>query len=411
MAQWRRERLGISKHRTHSLNDMKDNQRKSMQLRLWQSLKILLITALLAGLIYRIGFAPTRVVEHQVTSGEIIAEVMGTGTLEARVKATISSKVSGLISKVLVDQGDRVSRGDLLVELDDEELSQQVAIAQANLAAKNAAIERLMSDKKRSAAILTQSTQLLDRMQRAIASRSVSQTDLDKANEMFAVAEAGLARSEAAITEGQKELIAAKETLQFRKAGLKNTKVLAPFDGLIVRRQRDPGDIVLPGSAVLKIVSTEQLWVSAWVDESEMAKIEPGQPARVIFRSEPNHPYSGKVTRLGRETDRESREFVVDVTVIESPENWAIGQRAEVYIEEGRKESAILIPAEFVQWQGTTSGVFVRTGNRAVWHSIKQGLRNDEFIEVIEGVHVGDAVVITAKSNARLRDGEKISLQ
>lgn len=382
-----------------------------MKQRLWQLLKLVLVAAIIAGLVYKVKFSPRFVVEHRIENGEIVAEIMGTGTLEARVKATISSKISGLISEVLVDQGDRVSKGDLLVELDDEELKQQVAIARANLASKKAAIERLITDKKRGTAILTQAKQLLGRMLKAIETRAISQTDLDKSNETFAVAEAGLARAEAAITEGQKELITAEETLQFHKAELANTKVRAPFDGLIVRRQRDPGDIVLPGSAVLKLVSTEELWVSAWVDETEIAKVNTGQSARVIFRSEPEHPYTGKVARLGRETDRETREFIVDVSVLESPKNWAVGQRAEVYIEAGRKDSVLLVPTNYVQWRDGTAGVFVHTNHRANWRPIKLGLQNEKVIEVLEGLKASDAVVIAAKSKDSLVDGQKIKVR
>ena len=57
------------------------------------------------------------------------------------------------------------------------------------------------------------------------------------------------------------------------------------------------------------------LWISAWVDETELARIDEGQPARVVFRAEPDHSYEGRVTRLGRETDRETRECTVDVRV------------------------------------------------------------------------------------------------
>ncbi len=390
---------------------MKDEKQQAIKQRLWQLLKLLLIAAVVAGLVYKIKFSPTPVIEHRIESGEILTEVMGTGTLEARFKATISSKISGLVSKVLVDQGDRVSKGDLLVVLDDEELKQQVAIAQANLVAKKAAIERLTTDKNRDAAILTQAGQLLNRIQKAIETQAVSQTDLDKANETFAVAQAGLARAEAAIIEGQKELITAEETLRYHKAILANTKIEALFDGLIVRRQRDPGDIVLPGSAVLKLVSTEQLWISAWVDETEMAKVNEGQSTRVVFRSEPEHPYSGKVARLGRETDRETREFIVDVSVIEFPKNWAVGQRAEVYIATGRKDAATLIPANFIQWRGSQAGVFIHADNQAKWQAVKLGLKNNDFSEVIEGVKIGDSIIIPAKPKTHLSDGQQISVR
>ncbi|MFK5924403.1 MAG: efflux RND transporter periplasmic adaptor subunit [Verrucomicrobiota bacterium] len=378
---------------------------------LWQALKLLLVAAVVGGVIYRVKFAPLVVTEHQLKQGPIVAEVMGTGTLEARVKATISSKISGLLSKVLVDQGDRVTKGQLLVELDDEVLIQRVAIAQADLEAKEASIKRLSTDKKRELAVLKQATQLLDRMQKAIATRSVSQTNLEKSSEMFAIAQAGLARADAAIAQGEKELVTAEETLHYHRAALDNTKVLAPFDGLIVRRQRDPGDIVLPGSAVLRLVSTEELWVSAWVDETQMGKVDPGQGARVVFRSEPDRLFTGKVVRLGRETDRESREFVVDVSVPKKPENWAVGQRAEVYIETGRKDQVVLLPVRYVQWRDSEVGVFIAVAGKAVWHPVKLGLRNDKFYEVLEGVKVGDGLIIPLKVKKHLLEGQKVKVK
>jgi len=97
---------------------------------------------------------------------------------------------------------------------------------------------------------------------------------------------------------------------------------------LITRRDRDVGDIVVPGAPIFKLVSTKEMWVSAWVDETAMAGLAKGQPARVVFRSEPKKNYEGKVSRLGSEVDRETREFLVDVGVDTLPENWAVGQRA-----------------------------------------------------------------------------------
>ncbi|MCF6313614.1 MAG: efflux RND transporter periplasmic adaptor subunit [Verrucomicrobiales bacterium] len=377
----------------------------------WKVVRGLLLLVLLLGLVYRAKFSPLLVAGHRLERGEIVAEVMGTGTLEARVKSTISARISGLLSNVLVDQGDRVEKGDLLVELDDAVLLQQVEIAKADIAAKEASIVRLVTDKNRAVAVLKQATRLLERMQKAIESGSVSQTDLDKSNEMFAIAQAGLGRAEAAITEGQKALVTAEETLRYHRVALDNTKVTAPFDGLVVRRQRDPGDIVLPGSAILTLVSTEELWVSAWVDETEMNQVKPGQEARVIFRSVAEQPFRGKVARLGRETDRETREFVVDVSVVKKPVNWAVGQRAEVYIEAGRKASVLLLPANYLQWRKGLAGVFTATDGRAVWNLVKLGLRNDDFYEVVEGVKEGDDLIIPSKLKQRLEGGQRIKVK
>ena len=90
---------------------------------------------------------------------------MGTGTLEARVSATISPKIPGRIEKLMADQGDSVKKGDLLVQLDDAELQQQVEIAEANVNAASAAILRLSSDKKRAEAVYEQAQKSNMRLQ------------------------------------------------------------------------------------------------------------------------------------------------------------------------------------------------------------------------------------------------------
>jgi RND family efflux transporter MFP subunit len=374
----------------------------------WRILKVVVVVAVVVGGIYWVRFAPVSVTQHQVRQGEIVAEVMGTGTLEAHVKATVSSKISGRISESLVDQGDRVRKGELLVRLDDEELRQQVAIAQANREAALAAIDRLKTDKDRATAVAKQARTHYARIQSLAASNATTKEELDKATELLSVAQADISRAEAAISEGQKELIAAEKTLEYHRARLADTEIKAPFDGLIVRRQRDPGDVVVTGSSILTLISTDQLWISAWVDETEMSKLKEGQAARIVFRSEPGRSYSGNVVRLGREADRETREFIVDVRVLELPKNWAVGQRAEVYIETDRKGSVVLLPTKYVVRREDRSGVFVERDGHAAWRPLRLGLRSPEMIEVIEGLISGESVVIPSDSRNSLSEGQRI---
>ena len=257
---------------------------------------------------------------------------------------------------MLVDQGSRVSAGDLLVRLDDEELTQQVAIAQANVDAASAAIVRLTTDKNRAAAVYDQAKKSYDRVESLMKQKAVSRDEADKAVEALAVAESGVSRAEAAIAEGQKELVAAEKTLEYHRARLLDTKINAPFDGLIVKRSREPGDVVVPGSSILTLISTDELWISAWIDETEMARLKTDQSARVVFRSEPDKTYPGTVVRLGREADRETREFIVDVRVLELPTNWAVGQRAEAYIQTAKKDDVLLLPASLIVKQRSHRG-------------------------------------------------------
>ncbi len=169
----------------------------------WQGLKLALVVGIVGYVVYLVRFSPVPVAEHQIERGEMVAEVMGTGTLESRVRVTISPKISGRIVQILADQGDRVSKGDVLVRLDDDELAQQVEIAQASLAASQAAVERLKTDRVRAVAVAEQASREHRRLEQLITQNASSQSDFDKAVESVAIAEAGLARAEAAIIEGQ----------------------------------------------------------------------------------------------------------------------------------------------------------------------------------------------------------------
>lgn len=265
-------------------NDATRKLRKVIKRWGWRVFKTVAIVAVVAGIIYWVRFAPIPVSVHIVERGPIVAEVMGTGTLEARVEATISPKISGRIAETLVDQGEQVSAGDLLVRLDDDELRQQVAIAQANLEAQSAAINRLKTDKDRAIAVFDQAQRIHNRVQLLLQRNAVSEDDRDRATEALAVATAGVSRAEAAIAEGQKELVAAEKTLEYHRARLADTEIKAPFAGLIVRRNREPGDVVVPGSSILTLIAMKELWISAWVDETEMAKLQEGQPSTTNLR-------------------------------------------------------------------------------------------------------------------------------
>jgi HlyD family secretion protein len=371
-------------------------------------LKLIAFGSLALSVIFWLKFSSIPVSSHLVERGTIVAEVMGTGTLEARVGAAVSPKIAGRIGEVLADQGDRVSAGDLLVQLDDEELQQQVAIAQANVEAAHAGVLRLSADKDRSAAAFTQAEKSNDRVQTLFRQKATSQDDLDKATEALAVAVTSVDRAEAAITEGQKQLVAAEKTLEYHRARLADCRIVAPFDGIIVKRNREPGDVVVPGSLILRLISTNQVWINAWVDETEIDRLAPNQPARIVFRSEPTRHYDGKVFRMGKETDRETREFVVDVDVLTLPENWAVGQRADAFIEVARKDDAVLVPAEWIANRSGQAGVFVLIANTANWKPLTIGLRNRDMVEALDGVQPGDLLIQPLDAKTVLTDGRKV---
>ncbi|ODU25237.1 MAG: efflux transporter periplasmic adaptor subunit [Verrucomicrobia bacterium SCN 57-15] len=370
----------------------------------------LAVAAVIVFAVYRLKFSPTPVVAYTVTTGEVRGEVMGTGTLEARVKTTISPRIQERLAEALVDQGDTVKCGQLLARLDDAETKQQVAIADAALAAARATVERVKSDEARAQAVLQQAQLDHRRSTELLAGKIAAQADFDKTAEALHVAEADLKRAQSANVEAERQVLTAEKTLLYQKEHLAFTEMRSPYDGLVTRRDRDPGGIVVPGASILQLVATNEIWVSAWVDETAMAGLKEDQPARVVFRSEPARSYAGEVARLGREADRETREFVVDVRVKELPENWTIGQRAEVFIQTGHKSNVVVMPAQFVRWRENNPGGFVNDHGTARWRGVTLGLRGSQNVEVTQGLSNGEQIVRPGAGQKQpLTDGQRIA--
>ncbi len=374
-----------------------------------KGLKALVAAALIGVILYKLRFSTVPVVSHTIAPGPVVAEVIGTGTLEARISTTLSPRIQERLAEVLVDQGDAVKSGQLLARLEDGELKLQVEVAEAALVSAKATAQRVRVEETRAEAVDQQARQNHKRIFDLVTGKLNPQADLDKAIEQLGVAEADLKRAQAAITEAESQVLTAEKNLAYQRERLAYTRILSPYDGLIVRRDRDAGGVVVPGSSILQLISTNELWISAWVDETAMARLAPGQVAGVIFRSEPARSFRGVVARLGREADRETREFIVDVSLKELPANWSVGQRAEVYVEAERKTAVLVIPKGFLVWRGGRPGVFVAASGRARWREITPGLEGRENVEVLGGLKEGENIFRpVAGGSGKLTDGQRI---
>jgi len=372
--------------------------------------KLALVLAVAGGAVYYLRFRPVPVTAFIVKSDTVRSEVMGTGTLDARTKITISSKITGRIAALGADQNDKVSKDEVLVTLDDSDLRQLVEVASASLEATKASLVRADTDIARAQAVLTQAKLDHDRMSQLLQQQAASRDEVDKAKEALDVAQAGLDSSKAAKVEVEHQVVTAERTLKYQQARLADARIVCPLDnGLVTFRYCEVGDIVVPGTAIMDVVGLKEMWVSAWVDESASGALAPGQPVRVVFRSEPAKPYSGEVVRLAKQTDRETREFLVDVRVKDLPRNWSVGQRAEVYIQTGAKSDVPSIPQRLILWRDGKPGVFVDDGGKARYQEVGLGLKGPETVEIVRGLKIGQAVIAASDADSsKLTDGRAI---
>jgi len=373
------------------------------------TLRFLIVVVVGVMLFYHLRIAPVTVSAFPVKRGPVEAEVLGAGTLIAHTRATIGPKIQGRLVTLTVDQNDVVTKDQLLARLDDSDLREQQAIAKANVEVAHAAYERAGADQKRAEAVRVQAKLEYDRQAQLQAKQFASESDLDKNRELLQVAEAEEVRAAAAVTEAQKQIVAAERTLDYQNARLADTSIYSPFPGLITRRDRDVGDIVVPGASIFQLISTKDIWVSAWVDESSMVSVKPGQKARIVFRSEPGREYWGRVIRVSPEVDRETREFLVDVAPERLPSRWAVGQRAEVFIVTGRRDNVVRVPTKMIRWREGRAGVMVNEGGKAAWRNVELGLMGRESVEVTNGLAEDDAIVIAGEAQAKkLQPGRRV---
>jgi HlyD family secretion protein len=322
----------------------------------------------------------------------------------------VAAKIAGRIDQLSADQGDRVTKDQALAHIDDADLRRQVSVAEAGWRASQSSVVRVKADRIRAQAVFDQALRERKRIEPLREANIASLEIYEQSGERLAVAEADLARSAAAIAEAEQQMSAAEENVRLFQARLAEASITAPFAGLVVRREREVGDVVVPGTTLMTVVATDTLWISAWVDESAVAAIAVGQPARIVLRTEPDTPRVGTVLRVGREVDRESREFLVDVQISDPPAQWAIGQRAEVYIRTAAAEGVVSLPWRLLLTRDGVEGVWLDDHGRAVWRPLSLGLRGLEAVAVTAGLAAGDVVIIPVGGPmAMLREGQRIT--
>lgn len=375
--------------------------------------------AAVAGIaLYSWRFAPVAVTTVGADRGPVDREVSGTGSLVARTRIAVSAKTQGRIVDLPVDQNDEVAEGQILARLDDSELLEQVAIAEAALEAARAAKARAAAEEVRAGAVLARARLDHGRAE-ALEPRSIARRELDKSLESAQVAEAEKARAEALVVEAARQVEVCERTLRYQRARLADTEIRSPFAGLVVRRDRAAGDVVVPGAQIFELISTREIWVSAWVEESSMRLVTPGQPARLAFRSDGARTYAGTVARRSREVDRETREFLVDIRLDALPDDWAVGQRVDVRIAVERRPDALRVPAAAIRWRDGSPGVYALVRDRLEWRPLAfpwtgpaaEGATDPsgggEFAVVDAGIAAGERIVVSAADRGALAPGRR----
>ena len=326
----------------------------------------------------------------QVKIVEIQGKVHGPGTVQAKVPVAVSTKITGILEKLYADQGDRVRKGQILAEIDSMELRARAAAAQA---AKNRAqreLIRAQADLGKAQANLGLARSNYQRDLEVFKPGYISKAAFDTSKAQLQVAESEVNASRLPSPPCRRQSNRPDSETHVAQALQNYTRILAPIDGLITSRKAEVGTTVSPGTPIFQMVDLDTVWVAAWLDQSQISQIKPGQQAAIRLRS--GRQYQGRVERLNAEADSITRELEVDIKFAQLPEPLVIGEEAEVDLDTGQVK-ALAAPLAAIMARDGKTGVLVVEQGRLVFRPIKTGLNDGKRIAVLEGLKAGDLVV------------------
>ena len=353
---------------------------------------IFIIVAVTAFYFWKL--APVEVPTSEVKVSPLQQTVSCTGTLEGKTRLSISPGETGTIRKLYADQGDMVRKGTLLAEMDSDDIVQQMKVAEAERAVAQAALQRIDAEIRSAKANLEYADTMFQRSEKLLKSNAQSRSAYDKNRENLLVASAALEQAEKRRVEAGAVLMKQNAQIAYYKTKLSENRLKAPFDALILRRNREQGAVVNPGVSIMDIVDTSTIWASVWVDETQTAHLRNGLAADVFFRTLPKQVFRGKICRLWKETDRETREFKVDIALEKLPRNWTLGQRLEVFIKINAPRECVNIPAGLISWKNNSPFVLCIAGGKIICRPVKLGIRSKDKVEIISGLQAGDRIVL-----------------
>ncbi len=401
---------------------MANGNGKNKRKRMWIILGSILLVLLIVVGVVTAKSTGTKIDSSKlakVERGDIAKSVVATGKIEPITKVEIKSKASGIVKKLYVEAGDHVKAGQVLAELDRDEIQATVRSSEAQLLSAEASQRAAEADLKR-AEVDAQGVDIpmlkraYERAQHMAKEGVVSQANLDDAEKAYELAVNKQNVSRAQLTVGKAKVAQATADVQRNRANLQQLKeqlsyttIVAPIEGIVLSRDVEIGDavssiLVLGSSAtlVMTIGDTNEVYVKGKVDESDIGKVYLGQQARIKVESFKDKSFTGKVTKIspmGVEKDNVTTfEVRVSITNPGGELKAAMTANAEVIMEEHK--NVLMVPeASIVYDRDKKASIEVpdskaQGGKRKV--PVQVGISNGAKTELLSGLKESDEVVL-----------------
>jgi len=388
-------------------------------------LAVLVLVAAIGGFAWaRRGPAPVEVQVADVGREDLQAKVSANGNIQAQKKVDISATIAGQITHLAVEEGDRVKKGQFLLQID---AVNPRAAARSN----EYSMQALRQDLAAARATLAQAHVDLQRTEQNYKSGIVPKSDFDRARTVVSTAES-------AVQAAQQRVEQAGATLEGARDILAKTTIRAPMDGVITARRVEEGEVAVigiqnsPGTVLLTISDMSVVEAEMEVDETSIPTVHLGQEVRVRLDSYPNQTFRGVVTEVGSSplttAANQAIKFKVKVRLTNPPADIKPGLSARADILTGFRAKALAVPLQALVVRDIErkpgqpapppdaprdqEGVYLMEAGKARFQPLKTGLVGDLAIEVLDGLKGGEKVITGPfKALRTLNPGDKVQLE
>lgn len=386
---------------------------------------IILAAGVAGGIKYRNRPKGTSVHTVRVESRDLVSLVTASGTIAARTKVDVSANIMGQVTRLDVEEGDSVRRGDLLLVIDPARYA-------AAVDSRRAAIESLEAELARVREGAAQAKRDLDRADKQYREQILPAAEYDRARSVWEQAVASVQTVERQISQARAELDSVRDELA-------KTEIRAPMDGVVTRRNIEQGEVVVtgtmnnPGTVLMTISDMSVIEAVLEVDQTDVPQLRVGQKASVLIDAYPDTPFPAVVSEIGSSPIQGSSaltgtatgtDYEVKVTLDTVPENLRPGLTVTADIVTATRANALTVPigalvlrekeeaatpapADAERERSTTidqpasvasrtrdiEGVYVVKGTTVEFRPVTTGIKGELDVEIIAGLEKGQEVV------------------
>jgi HlyD family secretion protein len=391
------------------------------------------------------------------------AMVSASGKIQPTKSVNISADTMGRVTNLAIAEGQRVTRGQFLLQIDPRNLQTAVQRTEASLAAARSQMQQIQLSLESARVGLKQAEDNLKRQQELWKQGLTTRENLERADSEHKVREADFRSQEQSLKTQELRMQEVRATTESARFDLSKVRIESPIDGIVTRRNIEEGETVVvgtmnnAGTVLLTIADMSVLQAEVEVDETDIPSLAVGQPAKVTIDAMPGRTFPGKVTEIGNSpiqaggqaASAQATNFKVVVTLDEEVPDVRPGFTCTAEITTAVRESAIAVPiqattvremvvdeagevvrppeterrtrraaaaqtAELAPGQSRKEleGVFVVADGRAQFTPVKTGIAGERYFEVLSGLKEGDAVVVGPFASVReLADGAAVKPQ